>query len=263
MEKTIEQQMKMTIQGRTLPALGFGTWQLKGDACREAVEDALALGYRHIDTAQAYDNEEQVGQAIKNAGVPRDQIFLVSKVATDKFAPQDTLHTTRESARKLQVNTIDLMLMHWPSDSVPHAETLGALAQLQQEGVIRHIGVSNFSPEQVKEATRHATIFCNQVKYHPLHHQDALAAQAQEMDYLLTAYSPLAEGEIIGQDALSEIGRAHNKSAAQVALRWLIQQQKVCAIPRSSSAEHRASNFDIFDFSLSDDEMRRIFALKE
>lgn len=262
MENPVKEQMKITIQGQTLPALGFGTWQLAGDTCRRAVEDALALGYRHIDTAQGYENEEQVGQAIKNSGVARDEIFLVSKVATDKFAPEDTLRTTRESARKLQVDTIDLMLMHWPSTSVPHAETLGALAQLQQEGVIRHIGVSNFSPEQVEEATQHATIFCNQVKYHPLHHQDALVAQAQKMDYLLTAYSPLAEGEIVGHDLLSEIGRAHNKSSAQVALRWLIQQKNVCTIPRSSSAEHRAKNFDIFDFSLSDEEMRRIAALK-
>lgn len=252
--------MEITIQNQSVPALGFGTWQLKGDTCRQAVEHALALGYRHIDTAQAYRNEEQVGQAIKNSSVPRDDIFLVSKVATDKFASEDTLRSTRESARKLQVDTIDLMLMHWPSDKVPHAETLGALVQLQDEGVIRHIGVSNFSPQQVAEAKQHATIFCNQVKYHPHYHQDALVEQAREMDYLLTAYSPLAEGDVINDDLLQEIGEVHNKTAAQVALRWLIQHKNVCAIPRSSSEEHRAANFDIFDFFLSGSEMRRISA---
>lgn len=238
--------------------LGFGTWQLRGDECRQGVEHALSLGYRHIDTAQAYDNEEEVGRAMQNSHVPRNDIFLVSKVATQHFGPDDTLRTTRESARKLGVETIDLMLMHWPSDDVPHAETLGSLVELQTEGTIRHIGVSNFSPEQVVDAQQHATIFCNQVKYHPFHHQGALVQQAQELDYLLTAYSPLAKGEVTDSAVLSEIGAAHGKNAAQVTLRWLIQQEKVCAIPRSSSDEHRASNFDVFDFELSNSEMQRI-----
>lgn len=250
--------MNSTIQGEKVPVLGFGTWQLRGEQCRQGVEHALSLGYRHIDTAQAYENEEEVGRAIQNSSVPRDDIFLVSKVWTKHFDPDDTLRTTRESARKLRVDTIDLMLMHWPSDEIPHAETLGALVKLQEEGTIRRIGVSNFSPQQVEDARRHATIFCNQVKYHPLHHQDALVEQAQDLDYLLTAYSPLAKGEVTDTAVLSEIGDAHGKTAAQVALRWLIQQEKVCAIPRSSSDEHRASNFDVFDFQLSDSEMARI-----
>ncbi len=253
--------MNLTIQGTAVPALGFGTWQLRGATCREGVEHALSLGYRHIDTAQAYENEEAVGAAMQDSDVDRDDIFLVSKVWTKNFAPEDTLRSTRESVRKLQVDTIDLMLMHWPSDEVPHAETLGALVQLQEEGLIRHIGVSNFSPEQVEEAKEHAQIFCNQVKYHPLHHQDALVQQAQAQDYLLTAYSPLAKGDVTSTQALQEIGNAHGKSATQVALRWLIQQEKVCAIPRSAKAAHRASNFDIFDFELDQAEMDRIAQL--
>ncbi len=250
----------LNIKGQAVPVLGFGTWQLKGDAAREGVEDALSIGYRHLDTAQAYGNEEFVGQALQNTSVPRDEIFLVSKVNPDNFARDDTLSSTRESLRKLGTH-IDLMLMHWPSDSVPHEETLTALRESQDEGSIRHIGVSNFSPQQVQEATQYATIFCNQVEYHADKNQDALVEQAQAMNYLLTAYSPLDKGELIDNDTLAEIGEAHGKSAAQVALRWLIQQPNVCTIPRSSSTKHRQSNFDVFDFELSDEEMSRISGL--
>ncbi len=250
----------ITIKGEPVPVLGFGTWQLKGDEAREGVEDALSIGYRHIDTAQAYDNEEFVGQALANSSVPRDEIFLVSKVNPDNFAREETLSSTRESLRKLGTH-IDLMLMHWPSEDVPHEETLTALKEFQDEGSIRHIGVSNFSPQQVEEATQYATIFCNQVEYHADKNQDALVQQAQQMDYLLTAYSPLDKGELISNETLEEIGEAHGKSAAQVALRWLIQQDHVCTIPRSSDAEHRQSNFDVFDFELSEEEMSRISGL--
>jgi 2,5-diketo-D-gluconate reductase B len=252
----------LTIQGERVPALGLGTWQITGEECARAVEHALALGYRHIDTAQAYGNEEQVGRGIEASGVDRAEIFLVTKVDTGSFSHDDVLSSTRESLRKLGTEYVDLLLMHWPNPDVPMRETLGAMRELQDEGGVRYVGVSNFSPEQVEEATGHAEIFCNQVEYHPYKDQGELVEQAREMDYLLTAYSPVARGAILDDDTLREIAQAHGKSTAQVALRWLIQQDKVCAIPKAASEDHLEANLDIFDFELSDAEMERIFALR-
>jgi 2,5-diketo-D-gluconate reductase B len=180
----------ITVQGQPVPALGFGTWPLKGEACRQGVEHALALGYRHLDTAQGYENEAEVGRGLKNSGVPRDQIFLVTKVRPQNFAYNQTLQSSYESLRKLDSGYIDLLLLHWPNTNIPVAETMRAMRKLQDEGVIRHIGVSNFSPAQVHAAAQHATIFCNQVEYHPYLAQNELIAQARQMEYLFVAYSP-------------------------------------------------------------------------
>jgi 2,5-diketo-D-gluconate reductase B len=156
---------------------------------------------------------------------------------------------------------VDLLLMHWPSRGVPLEETLGAMRELQEEGSVRYIGVSNFPPSMVEDAARHAEIFCNQVEYHPYEAQDELLEQAKEMDYLLTAYRPLSKGTILNDETLQEIGEAHGKTPAQVALRWLIQQVKVAAIPKATSEDHLRSNFDVFDFELSNEEMERVFGL--
>ena len=251
----------LTVKGEKVPAIGFGTWQITGEECARAVERALALGYRHIDTAQAYGNEDQVGRGIEASGVDRSEIFLVTKVDTGNFSHDDVLSSTRESLKKLGTDHVDLLLMHWPNPSVPMGETLGAMREVQEEGGVRYLGVSNFSPEQVEEATGHAEVFCNQVEYHPYKDQSELVEQAGEMDYLLTAYSPVARGAILDDDTLKEIAEAHGKSTAQVALRWLIQQDKVCAIPKAASKEHLTANFDVFDFELSDEEMERVFSL--
>ena len=253
----------LTIQGEALPVLGFGTWQITGDDCRRAVAEALAVGYRHIDTAQVYTNETEVGQGIRDSGVGRDEIFLTTKVNKDNFTADRIAKVVPESFKRLGVDVIDLMLMHWPSDEVPVGETLTALRPFQDSGRIRHLGVSNFSPDQVNEARQHATIFSNQVPYHPFHGQDQLVAQARTDDYLLTAYSPLARGKVQDNAVLREIAASHGKTAAQVTLRWLIQQDHVCAIPKAASKAHCASNFDIFDFELDDQEMARVAALKE
>ena len=254
--------MKITIQGEAVPALGFGTWPLRGSACVESVAHALAVGYRHIDTAQWYNNEAEVGQGIKKAGIAREEIFLVTKVQPSNFAYKRTLTTARESFRKLDADYIDLLLMHWPNPDIPVAETLTAMNELQAEGLIRHIRVSNFSPALVEEAMRHATIFSNQVEYHPYKNQNALIQQAKAKDYLFVAYSPLAEGAVHNDATLQSIGAAHGKSAAQVALRWLLQQG-VSAIPKAGSDQHRQANWDVFDFTLNDEEMQRIFALRK
>jgi diketogulonate reductase-like aldo/keto reductase len=221
----------------------------------------LALGYRHIDTAQGYENEAEVGRAMRASGVPREEIFLVTKVRPQNFTFNKTLESSRESLKKLDTPYIDLLLLHWPNDRVPLSETMKAMRQLQEEGVIRYIGVSNFSPALVEEAAQYATIFCNQVEYHPFHPQDALIKQARQMDYLFTAYSPIARGKVLRDPVLQKIGAAHGKTAAQVALRWLIQQG-LATIPQSSSEKNRAANFDIFDFALTEEEMATINGLR-
>jgi 2,5-diketo-D-gluconate reductase B len=249
------------IKGEKVPSLGLGTWQLSGVECVRAMERALALGYRHVDTAQMYANEDEVGRGTRNSGVDREEVFLVTKVRTSSFSHDAVIRSTRESLKKLQTEYVDLLLMHWPNPSVPLEETLGAMTELQEEGSVKHIGVSNFPPSMVEEATRHATVFCNQVEYHPYRGQDELLKQARERDYLLTAYSPVAKGRVSRDAALKEIGQAHGKTPAQVALRWLIQQEKVAAIPKAASEDHLRSNFGIFDFELSQEEMERVCAM--
>ena len=251
------------VQGVRVPALGYGTWQLQGTDCIEGVGDALAMGYRHIDTAQGYDNEEQVGHGVRRSGVPRDEIFLVTKVQPENFRHDDAQTSTRASLRRLGTDYVDLLLLHWPNDDVPLEETLGALAELQDDGAVRHLGVSNFPPSLAKQAADITRIFANQVEYHPYLGQPRLTKQAVELDYMLTAYSPLGKGRVIDDPVLEEIGEAHGKSAAQVGLRWLVQQDHVSTIPKAASERHRRSNLDIFDFELSDDEMRRIYELDE
>jgi 2,5-diketo-D-gluconate reductase B len=252
-----------TIQGEEVPALGFGTFGLEGNTGREAVAHALELGYRHIDTAESYYNEEAVGAGLQQAGVPRDEIFLTTKVGYDKLAPKAVRRSAEESLRKLQTDYVDLLLVHWPNDNIPLEETLDAFAILREEDKTRHIGVSNFTPSLLQRALDHADLFCNQVEYHPFLGQDDLLTLCRQHDLLLTAYSPIAQGEVMDNETLQTIGERHGKSPTQVTLRWLVQQNNVAAIPRTSSAEHRASNFDIFDFSLSDDEMDRIATLAQ
>jgi 2,5-diketo-D-gluconate reductase B len=220
------------------------------------------LGYRHIDTAQMYANEGEVGRGLRNSGVGREEVFLVTKVRTSNFSHDDVIRSTRESLKKLQTEYVDLLLMHWPNPSVPLGETLGTMTELQEEGSVKHVGVSNFPPSMVEDATRYATVFCNQVEYHPYRAQNELLGQAREMGYLLTAYSPVAKGRVLNDLTLKEIGEARGKTPAQVALRWLIQQEKVAAIPKAASENHLRSNLDIFDFELSDEEMERVLTLR-
>ena len=252
---------RQTIKGEKVPALGLGTWRLSGEECRRVVERALALGYRHIDTAQMYRNEDEVGKGMQSSGVNREEIFLTTKVWPSDFSYKRIIETTRESLKRLRTDRVDLLLMHWPSQGVPLEETLSAMRELQEEGSVRHIGVSNFPPSMVEDATRHTEIFCNQVEYHPYQAQDDLLEQAKEMDYLLTAYRPLSKGTILNDETLQEIAEAHGKTPAQVALRWLIQQEKVAAIPKATSEDHLKSNLDVFNFELSEEEMERIFGL--
>ncbi|MEA3196370.1 MAG: hypothetical protein QOF32_422 [Gammaproteobacteria bacterium] len=245
--------------GAKIPAIGLGTWELRGRTCARLVEQALKLGYRHIDTAQIYENEREVGEGLHASGVKRDDIFVTTKVWTTHFAPNDLERSTKESLAKLRLSEIDLLLLHWPNPQVPLAETLGALAHVKKLGMVRHIGLSNFTVALIEEAVAASPepLVCDQVEYHPYLDQAKVKAACSRHGMAVVAYSPVAKGRIKNDQTLVRIGRAHGKTAAQVCLRWLVQQN-VAAIPRTSRIERLSENIDIFDFALSAEEMDEI-----
>lgn len=248
-----------TVQGERVPALGFGTYLLKGDDCVEGVKHALELGYRHIDTAQSYENEAEVGAGIVAAGVPRDDVFLVSKLRPSNYLRAE--EATRESLRALGTDHVDLMLLHWPKDTDSTNAALEALGRLQSEGAVRHVGVSNFPTAHVTAAAEVVPLFCNQVEYHPFLAQSRVLEQAIELDLLITAYRPLAKGLTAEEPLLRELAVKHRKTPQQVTLRWLVQQPRVATIPKSADPGRRARNLDIFDFELTADEAAAIGGL--
>lgn len=245
-----------------IPAIGLGTWELRGRTCARLVEQALRLGYRHIDTAQIYENEREVGEALRASGVARNEVFVTTKVWTSHFAPHDLERSVRESLSKLRLAEVDLLLLHWPNPRVPLSETLGALAHVRKLGMARHIGVSNFTVALMEEAIDKcpAPLVCNQVEYHPYLDQTKVREACARHDLALVAYSPVAKGRVRQDEVLARIGRAHGKSAAQACLRWLIQQN-VSAIPRTSRLERLSENIEVFDFELSEAEMTEISAM--
>jgi 2,5-diketo-D-gluconate reductase B len=253
--------LEIEVQGQRVPALGFGTWQLSGDEAREATRDALEIGYRQIDTAQAYGNEAEVGRAIAESGVPREDVFLTTKIVRDSLKGDRVGPAVDESLRKLGTDYVDLLLIHWPTDEVPLGETLSAMRAAQDAGKVRHLGVSNFRAPLLLEAMEHATILADQVPYQPGRTQNSLRDLAVEKDVMITAYSPL-RGDGLKDPALAAVASKHGKTVQQVALRWLLQQDKVSPIPRSSKADHRRANFDVFDFELDDSDMSAIDAIR-
>jgi len=248
--------------GARIPAIGLGTWELSGRPCARVVEQALRLGYRHIDTAQVYDNEREVGDGVRASGVRRDDVFLTTKVWTNHFAPNDLERSVKESLARLRLPSVDLLLLHWPNSHVPLAETLGALSHARQMGLTRHIGVSNFTVALIEQAVALSPepLVCNQVEFHPYLDQAKVRTACDQQGLALVAYSPIARGRIKTDQTLAEIGRTHRKTPAQVCLRWLVQQN-VTAIPRTSRVERLSENIEIFDFELSDEEMARIAGL--
>src|SRR5215216_5643587 len=249
------------IQGTRVPRLGFGTWQIEGSDATGAVRDALEIGYRHIDTARAYENEAEVGAGIAGSGVDRGDIFLTTKIWLDDFEPAKLKRAADDSLRQLRTDYVDLLLLHWPSADVPVERSLQAMRELQEEGKIRHPGVSNFPAGMLARALEITPLLADQVEYHPFLAQDALLALAQQHDLTLTAYSPLAHGKVVGHPELTAIGEQYGKSAGQVALRWLLDQPNVTTVPKASSHERRQENFEVFDFTLSDADRERIAAL--
>lgn len=257
--------MLKTIRGDTVPALGLGTYELKGPAGQAAIRGAIGMGYRHIDTAIRYGNEAEVGRAIRDSGVPRNELFVTTKIWPTDLRPQDVHARMAESLDRLELDQVDLLLVHWPSREVPLGETLSAFAEEKAAGRTRLIGVANFTLPLLDEAldVHKADLFCNQVEYHPFLSQARLLDRMGRADMLLVAYQPIARGAVGRVPLLQDIGARHGKTPAQVTLRWLVQQDRVAAIPRSSSAARQAENLDIFDFALDEAEMASIQGLAE
>ena len=250
-----------TAHGVEVPVLGLGTAGMTGRTCREAVLEAFALGYRHVDTAQMYDNEAAVGEAVAASDLDREDVFLTTKILPEHLAYDDLHETFDASLDRLDTDYVDLLLVHAPSDEVPLEESLRAMNERQDDGDVRHVGVSNFDVDELEAAieTSETPVLTNQVEYHPYHHQSELLTRCAAEDVLLTAYTPLARGRVFGDDRLLEIGARHGKTPAQVALRWLVQQPGVVTIPQSSDPDHLAENLDLFDFELSEAEMAELF----
>jgi 2,5-diketo-D-gluconate reductase A len=261
----MSEQLTQTVDGLTLPLLGFGTWQLEPEDARRMVAEALRIGYRHIDTAWIYKNEAAVGDGIRDAiqsgAVAREDIWLTTKIWVDHFHRDALLKQAEESAASLGF-TPDLLLLHWPKPAPALEETIGALNEAKDRGLTRAIGLSNFPSAQWRkaQALSSARLITNQVEYHPFLSQQTLTATAAELGAVLTAWSPLAQGQVADDPTLVEIAAAHGKTPGQVTLRWLVQQG-VAAIPRTQKASRAAENFDIWDFQLSAEEMARIHAL--
>jgi diketogulonate reductase-like aldo/keto reductase len=248
--------------GAKIPTIGLGTWELRGRPCARLIEQAIKLGYRHIDTAQVYDNEREIGDGVRASGIPRDEIFITTKVWTSHFAPLDLERSVKESLARLRLAQADLVLLHWPNPHVPLKDTLEALAGVREQGLTRHIGLSNFTVALIDQAVAacSAPLVCNQVEYHPFLSQTKVIEACRRHGLAVVAYSPIAKGKVRGEETLARIGQAYGKTAAQVCLRWLVQQD-VSAIPRTSRVERLSENLNIFDFELSTSEMNEIFAM--
>jgi diketogulonate reductase-like aldo/keto reductase len=247
--------------GAKIPLVGLGTWDLRGRDCARLVEQAIRLGYRHIDTAQLYDNERAVGEGVRASG-KRSEVFVVTKVSPTNLAPPALDRSVKESLTHLRLSEVDLLLLHWPNKGVPLAETIGALCKVKRDGLARHIGVSNYTVALLDEATRLASepLVCNQIEVHPYLDQRKVLAACKAHGMAVVAYSPVARGQARGDALLARIGQAHGKTAAQVSLRFLVQQG-IAVIPRTSKVKRLEENIAIFDFRLSPGEMAEIASL--
>lgn len=254
---TTQQTPCVERDGGAMPVLGLGTFQAEGGDCRTAVRTALDLGYRHLDTARMYGNEQEVGKGIKESGVDRQNIFVTTKLQTGQLDSEGVRESCEKSLQSLDTEYLDLLLIHWPEPDTPLADTLGAMETLKQQGKIRHLGVSNFTVAWMQQAVEAAEspIFCNQIEYHPYIAQGPPMRFCRDHDMAVVAYSPLAQGRVAQDAQLAEIGRKYGKSAAQVALRWLVRQKGVVAIPKGTSEEHIRDNMEIFDFELDHEDL--------
>jgi len=248
--------------GARIPIVGLGTWDLRGRTCARMVEEALRLGYRHIDTAEMYGNEREVGDGLRNSGVPREEVFITTKVWPSNFAPAALERSAKDSLTSLKLSDVDLLLLHWPNPQVPLADTIGALCKVKRAGLARHIGVSNFTVALLEEANQLSSepLVCNQIEIHTYLDQSKVVAACRRHGMAVVAYSPIARGRVKDDAVLRRIGKKYGKTGAQVCLRWLAQQG-IIVIPRTSKMERLRENFALFDFSLSDDDMKDIGGL--
>lgn len=256
-------QRLTTRNGLALPAIGLGTWPMTGSECTQAVRQALELGYRHIDTATAYDNEAAVGQALRESDVPREQIHLTTKVWWDRLAPKAMRQSLEDSLRALGTEQVDLFHIHWPSQDWDLARSIETLVALRDEGKARSIGVANFPPGLLRQVvqTLGAPLSAIQVEYHVLLGQQPLLDYARRHDLLLTAYTPLARGQAAAQPVIQAIARKHGVLPSQVALKWLLDQDGVAVIPKAGSRENQLANLAASNVQLDDEDRAAIAGL--
>ncbi len=253
----------ITMQGLRMPKLGFGTYRMVGAECQAAVESALGIGYRHIDTAQMYGNEAEVGAALANSGVPRDEIHLTTKVWWQSLAPAAMRDAMSASLEKLRTDHVDLYMIHWPHPDMDLPAALGQMIRFQQEGRARHLGVCNFPTALLRQAVEEigAPIVVDQVEYHVLRDQSAVLDFARIHEMAVVAHVPLAQGRLADNPTLIEIGRKHGATSAQVALRWLLDQDNVGVIPKAKSARNQIENFAALKVTLDDTDRAAIASL--
>jgi diketogulonate reductase-like aldo/keto reductase len=249
--------------GARIPIVGFGTMRLKDDAGTQSILSAIEAGYRHLDTAAHYGNEKEVGQAMRASGVPRQDIFLTTKVRDNNLKADDFARSLDQSLKLLDLPAVDLLLIHWPNPNVPMAESIGALNKAKRDGLTRHIGVANFTVALLDEANKvtQEPLVTNQIEVQPFLNQTTVMEATRGHGMSITAYCPIARGKVPGNPVLEKIGAAHGKSASQVSLRWLVQQG-IIVIPGSGKPERQKENFTVLDFTLSATEMAEIATLK-
>lgn len=249
--------------GASKPAIGLGTWDLRGDTCVDIVREAIGLGYRHVDTARMYANEREVGEGIRASGIDRGDLFLTTKVWHDQLAADALEASVDASLADLGTDYADLILIHWPDPDVPLKETLGALSRVRRDGRARHIGISNFPVALIEEAVAISDepIVTNQVEWHVYLDQSKVLDACRRHGISVTCYCPIARGKVVGDPLMADVAARHGKSETQVALRWLVQQPGVVAIPRTSNRQRLAENLDIADFALSEEDMAAIGGL--
>ena len=253
--------------GARIPAIGLGTMTLKEQVCIDAVKTALRLGYRHIDTAERYGNEQWVGeglhQGLSAGGLKREDVFVTTKVYWDKLAPGDFERSVEESLAKLKLPWVDLLLIHWNNPKVALSDSIGSLCAAKRKGQTKYVGVANFTSAMLDEAVKLSTepLVTNQIEVHPFLDQSKVLAACRKHGISVTAYCPISRGKVPGNEVLEHIGKAHGKSSPQIALRYLVQQD-IMPIPRTANPEHLAANLAVFDFRLSEAEMAEIGKLK-
>jgi len=249
------------VRGARIPALGFGTFRMKDAECTQAVENALKIGYRHLDTAEIYENEKAVGKGIRSSGVAREDLFITTKAWMEDLSPNGVRKSLDQSLRDLGIDYVDLWLIHWPNPKFEVEKTLAAVSEEINAGKVRHLGVSNFPVALFNRAAKAAPVACNQVEYHPYLDQSMVIQASRNHNTLVMAYAPLGIGKCHADETMTGIGAKYGKTAAQVTLRWLMQQSHVGAIPKASKFAHAEENFAIFDFELSPEDMALIHQL--
>lgn len=244
-----------------LPPIGVGTWDLRGRDCERAVREALDIGYRHVDTAEMYENEAEVGRALKESGIDRESVFLTTKIWRDHLRERAVPRALDASLARLETDYVDLLLIHWPNESVPLEETLEAMTRLLSAGRARDIGVSNFPTEMWRRALELAPVRINQVEMHPFLYPEALVRFALEEGLSVVAYAPLARGRVEREPAIRRIARRHGKTEAQVALRFVVQHRDFAAIPKAAQRRHLEENLGCLDFELTEEDMASLVGL--